>query len=62
MGYCFCLQMHKNIYSKNCLDSRIVMIKTKDINWSQTRLLITRTASSGTASQQDMLTEGLTAF
>lgn len=49
--------MRKDIHSKNCLDSRIVMIKTKDINWSQTGLLITRTAS-----QQDMVTEGLTAF
>lgn len=54
--------MHKDTHSKNNLDSRIVMIKTKDINWSQTRLLITRTASSGTASQQDRVTEGLTAF
>lgn len=62
MGYCFCLQMHKDTRSKNNLDSRTVMIKTKDINWSQTRFLITRTASSGTASQQDMVTEGLTAF
>lgn len=54
--------MHKDTRSKNNLDSRIAMIKTKDINWSQTRFLITRTASSGTASQQDMVTEGLTAF
>lgn len=31
-----------------------MMTKTTDINWSQTRLLTTRTASSGT--------EGLTVF